>query len=385
MLYFLSWIKNVNYSEITSLCFSWVSVQFSRSVVSDSLWPHELQHAKPPCPSPTSRVHSDSCPLSRWCHPAISSSIVLFSSCPQSLPASESFPMSQLFAWGGQSTGVSALASVLPKKSQGWVYGVYGVYEFLSIWSHYLPQAGIKITGRNINNLRYADDATLMVESGKEVKSLLMRVKEDSEKAGLKFNIPKIKIMASGPITLWQIDGGKVETVTDFIFLGFKITVDSDCSHEMKRCLLLGSKVMINIDSVLKSRDTMLPTKVYIVKAMILPVVLYGRESWTIKKVEHQKTDAFELQCWWRLKSPLDSEEIQLVNPKGNQPWIFIERTDAEAEAPILWTTEQRADSLKRTLMLGKIEARRRRGATGWDGWRASPTQWRWVWANSGW
>ena len=382
MLYFLSWIKNVNYSEITSLCFSWVSVQFSRSVVSDSLWPHELQHAKPPCPSPTSRVHSDSCPLSRWCHPAISSSIVLFSSCPQSLPASESFPMSQLFAWGGQSTGVSALASVLPKKSQGWVYGVY---EFLSIWSHYLPQAGIKITGRNINNLRYADDATLMVESGKEVKSLLMRVKEDSEKAGLKFNIPKIKIMASGPITLWQIDGGKVETVTDFIFLGFKITVDSDCSHEMKRCLLLGSKVMINIDSVLKSRDTMLPTKVYIVKAMILPVVLYGRESWTIKKVEHQKTDAFELQCWWRLKSPLDSEEIQLVNPKGNQPWIFIERTDAEAEAPILWTTEQRADSLKRTLMLGKIEARRRRGATGWDGWRASPTQWRWVWANSGW
>ena len=137
-------------------------------------------------------------------------------------------------------------------------------------------QTGIKIARRNINNLRYVDDTTLMAESKEELKSLLMRVKEDSEKAGLKFNIPKIKIMASGPITLWQIDGGKVETVTDFIFLGFKITVDSDCSHEMKRCLLLGSKIMINIDNVLKSRDIMLPTKVRIVKAMVLPVVLYG-------------------------------------------------------------------------------------------------------------
>ena len=125
-----------------------------------------------------------------------------------------------------------------------------------------------------------------------------MRVKEASEKAGLKFNIPKIKVMASGPITLRQIDGGKVETVTDFIFLGFTITVDTDCSHEMKSCLLLGSKVMINIDSVLKSRDIMLLTKVHIVKAMVLPVVLYGCESWTIKKVEHQKVDAFELRHW---------------------------------------------------------------------------------------
>ena len=128
------------------------------------------------------------------------------------------------------------------------------------------------------------------------------------------------------------------------------------------RCLLLGSKVVINIDSLLKSRDIMLPTKVHIVKAIVLPVVMYGCESWTIKKVEHEKVDAFELWRWWRLKSPLDCKEIQPVNPKGNQPWIFIGRTDAEAEAPILWSTERRADSLKRTLILGKIEGRRRRG-----------------------
>ena len=158
-------------------------------------------------------------------------------------------------------------------------------------------QAGIKIAGRNINNLRYANDTTLMAES-EEPKSLLMKVKEESEKVGLKLNFQKTKIMASSHITSWEIDG---ETVADFIFLGSKITADGDCSHEIKRCLLLGRKVMTNLDSVLKSRDITLPTKVRLVKAMIFPIVMYGCESWTIKKAEHQRIDAFELRCWRRL------------------------------------------------------------------------------------
>ena len=144
-------------------------------------------------------------------------------------------------------------------------------------------QAGIKIAGRNINNLTYADDTTLMAESKEELKSHLMKVKEESEKVGLKLNIQKTKIMASGPITLWQIDG---ETVTDFIILGSNITADGDCSHKIKRCLLLGKRVMNNLDSILKSRDITLPTKVHLVKAMVFPVVLYGCKSWTIKKAE---------------------------------------------------------------------------------------------------
>ena len=144
-------------------------------------------------------------------------------------------------------------------------------------------QAGIKIAGRNINNLRYADDTTLMAESEEELKSLLMKVKVESEKVGLKLNIQKTKIMASGPITSWEIDG---ETVSDFIFGGSKITTDGDCSHEIKRCLLLGRKVMTNLDSIFKSRDTTLPTKVCLVKAMVFPVVMYGCESWTVKKAE---------------------------------------------------------------------------------------------------
>ena len=147
-------------------------------------------------------------------------------------------------------------------------------------------QAGIKIAGRNINNLRCADGTTLMAES-KELKSLLMNVKEESEKVGLMLNIQKTKIMASGPITSWEIDGETVETVADFIFLGSKITADGDCSYEIKRCLLLGRKVMTNLDNILKSRDITLPTKVHLVKAMVFPVVMYGCESWTIKKAEH--------------------------------------------------------------------------------------------------
>ena len=162
-------------------------------------------------------------------------------------------------------------------------------------------EVGIKIAGRNINNLRYADDNTLMGESEKELKRLLMKVKEKSEKVGLKLNIQKTKIMASGLITSRQIDGETVETVADFIFLGSKITADGDCSHEINKCLLLGRKVMINLDSILKSRDITLPTKVCLVKAMVFPVVMYGCESWTIQEAEHRRIDAFELWYWRRL------------------------------------------------------------------------------------
>ena len=156
-------------------------------------------------------------------------------------------------------------------------------------------QAAIKIAGRNINNLRYTDDTTLMAESEEELKSFLMKVKEESEKAGLKLNIQKTKIMASGPITSWQIDGETVETVTEFISLGSKITADGDCSHEIQRRLLLRRKAMTNLDSILKSKDLTLPTKVCLIKAMVFPVVMYGCESWTIKKAECRRTDAFEL------------------------------------------------------------------------------------------
>ena len=155
-------------------------------------------------------------------------------------------------------------------------------------------QTGIKIARRNINNLRYADDTTLMAESEEELKSLLMKVKEESEKVGLKFSTQKTEIMVSGPIASWQIDG---ETVADFIFGGSKITADGDCSHEIKRCLFLGREVMTNLDSILKSRDITLSTKVHLVKAVVFLVVMYGCESWTTKKAEHQRIDAFELWC----------------------------------------------------------------------------------------
>ena len=162
-------------------------------------------------------------------------------------------------------------------------------------------QAGIKIAGGNINNLKYADDTTLMAESEEKLKSFLMKVKEESEKVGLKLNIQKMKIMASGPITSWEIDGETVETVSDFIFGGSKITADGDCSHEIKRRLLLGRKVMTNLDSIFKSRDITLPTKVRLVKAMVFPVVRYGCECWTVKKADCRRIDAFELWCWRRL------------------------------------------------------------------------------------
>ena len=167
-------------------------------------------------------------------------------------------------------------------------------------------QAGIKIAGRNINNLRYAYDTTLLAKSEEELKSLLVKVKEEREKVGLQLNTQKTKIMASGPITSWQIDGEAVETVSDFILGGSKITADGDCSHEIKRRLLLGRKVMTNLDSILKRRDITLPTNVHLVKAMVFPVVMYGCESWTLKKAEYQKIDAFELWCWRRLLRVLE-------------------------------------------------------------------------------
>ena len=204
-------------------------------------------------------------------------------------------------------------------------------------------QAGIKIARRNIKNLRYADDTTFMAESEEELKSLL-RVKEESEKVGLKLNIQKTKIMASGPITSWEIDGETVKTVSDFIFWGSKITADGDCSHEIKRCLLLGREVMTNLDSIFKSRDITLPTKVRLVKARVFPVVMYGCKNWTVKKAECRRIDAFELWCWRRLlRVPLDCKDTQPVHPKGDQSWVFIGGTDVEAETPILWPPD--ADS----------------------------------------
>ena len=189
----------------------------------------------------------------------------------------------------------------------------------------YEAQAKIKTGGRNISNLRYADDTTLVAES-KELKSLLMKVKEESEKSGLKLNIQKTKIMASGPIISWQIDGETMETVTDFILGGSKMTANGNCSHEIKRCLLLGRKAMTNLDSILKSRDVTLPTKVCLVKAMVFPVVMYGCESWTIRKAECRRTDAFELWCWRRLlRVPLTAGRFNQSILKEISPGISLE------------------------------------------------------------
>ena len=220
-------------------------------------------------------------------------------------------------------------------------------------------QAGIKIAGKNINNLRYADDTTLMAESKEELKSLLMKVKEESEKIGLKLNIQKAQIMASSPITLWQIDGETMETVADFIFWGSKITADGDCSHEIKRCLLLGRKAMTNPDSILKNRDIALPTKVHLVKVLVFHVWKWKLdciESWVPKN-----------WCFWTvvlektLERPLDCKEIQPVHPKGDQSRIFIGSPDTEAEIQYFAHMIQRTGSLEKTLILEKIEGRRRR------------------------
>ena len=224
-------------------------------------------------------------------------------------------------------------------------------------------QAGIKIAGRNINNLRYADDTALMAESEEELKSLLMKVKEESEKVGLKLNIQKTKIMASGPISSWEIDGETVETVSDFIFGGSKITGDSDCSHEIKRHLLLGRKVMTNLDSILKSRDITLPAKVRLVKAMVFPVIMYGCESWTVKKAELWKFDAFELLCWRRLlRVPWTARRSNQSILKEISPGCSLEGLMLKLKLQYFGQLMRRDDSLEKTLMLGRIGGRRRRG-----------------------
>ena len=219
-------------------------------------------------------------------------------------------------------------------------------------------QAGIKIARRNINNLRYADDTTLTAES-EELKSLLMKVKEESEKFGLKLNIQKMKIAASGPITSWQIDWETMETLADFILGGSKITADDDCSHEIKGCLLLGRKSSTNLDSILKHRDITLPKKVCLVKAMVFPVVVYGCESWTIRKAECRRIDAFELWCWRRLL------RVPWTARRSNQS-ILKEISPEYSLGGLMLRLQYfghltRTDLLEKTLMLGKIESRRRR------------------------
>ena len=202
-----------------------------------------------------------------------------------------------------------------------------------------------------------------MAENEEELKSLLMKMKEESEKVGLKFIIQKTKIMASGPITSWQIDGETVETVADFISLGSKITADGDCSHEIKRRLLLGKKVMTNLDSILKSRDTTLPTKVHLVKAMVFPVVVYGCESWTVKKAEHQRIDAFELWCWRRLlRVPWTTRRSNQSIRREISPECSLEGLILKLKLQYFGHLMRRADSFEKTLMLGMIEGRRRRG-----------------------
>ena len=202
-----------------------------------------------------------------------------------------------------------------------------------------------------------------MAESEEELKSLLMKVKEESETVGLKLNIQKTKIMASGPITSWEIDGETVETVADLVFLGSKITAGSDCSHEIKRRLLLGKKVMTNLDSILKRRDITLPTKVHLVKAMVFPVVIYGCESWTIKKAERRRIDAFELWCWRRLLRVLwTGRRSNQSILKEISPECSLEGLMLRLKLQYFGHLMQRTDSLEKTLMLGKIEGRRRRG-----------------------
>ena len=224
-------------------------------------------------------------------------------------------------------------------------------------------QAGIKIAGRNINNLRYADDTALMAESEEELKSLLMKMKEESENVGLKLNIQETKIMASGPITSWQIDGETVETVSDFIFWGSKITADGDCSHEIKRCLLFGRKVMTNLDSIFKSRDITLPTKIRLVKAMVLPVVMYGCESWTVKKAELRRINAFELWFWKRLlRVPWVARRSNHSIIKESSPGCSLEGLMLKLKLQYFGYLMQRVYLLEKTLMLGGIGGRRRSG-----------------------
>ena len=217
-------------------------------------------------------------------------------------------------------------------------------------------QDGIKITGRNINNLRYTDDITLMAQSKEELKNLLLKVKEESEKVGLKLNIQKTKVIASGPITSWHVNGETMETVRDFIFRGSRITADGDCSHEIKRCLLLRWKVMTITGSILRSRDITLPTKVHLVKATAFPVVMYGCKSRSLKEFEHQIIDAFELWCWrrhlwvpWTVRRPNQSI-LKEISPEYSLEGLMTKQK-LWYFGHLMW----RSGSLEKTLMLGKI------------------------------
>ena len=237
-------------------------------------------------------------------------------------------------------------------------------------------QTRIKIAWRNISNLRHADDTILMAESEEELKSLLMKGKAESEKVGLKLNIQKTKIMASGPITSWEIVRETVETVSDFILCGSKITGDGDCSHEIKRHLLFGRKVMTNLDSILKSRDITWPTKVLLVKAMVFPVVMYACASWIVKKAERQRIDTFELWCWRRLlRVPWNAKRSNQSILKIS-PGCSLEELMLKLKLQYFGHLMQRVDSLEKSLMLGGIGGRRRGDDRGLDGWMASPTQW---------
>ena len=211
-----------------------------------------------------------------------------------------------------------------------------------------------------------------------------MKVKEESEKAGLKLNIQKTKIMASGSITPWQIDWETMETVTDFIFLGSKITADGDCGHEIKKRLLLGRKAMTNLDSILKSRDITLLTYVCIVKPVVFPAVMYGYESWTVKKDECPRIDGFELWCWRLLRVPWTARRANQSILKEISPEYSFKVLMLKLKLQYFGYLMRRTDSLEKTLMLGKIKGRRIRIDRGWDGWLAVPTWWTWVWANSG-
>ena len=224
-------------------------------------------------------------------------------------------------------------------------------------------QARIKIARRNINNLRYTDDAIVMAEREEQLKILLMKVKEESEKTGLKLNTQKTKIMASSPITSWQIDGETMETVTDFILGGSKITSDGEFSHEIKRHFLRGRKVMTNLHSILKSRDITFLTEVHLVKFMVFPIVMYGCETWTMMKTEHQRIDAFELWCWRRLlRVPWTARRPNQSILKEISPEYSLEGLMLKLKLQYFGHLMQRTDLLEKTLMLGKVEGRRRRG-----------------------
>ena len=225
-------------------------------------------------------------------------------------------------------------------------------------------QAGIRTARRNFNNLRHTYDTTLMAESEKEQKSLFMRAKEESGKAGLKLNIQKTKIMASGPITSWQIDRETMETVRDFNFLGSKISADGDCSHEIERCLLLGRKAMSYLDHILKSRDITWLTKVCLVKAVVFPVVMYGCESWPQRRLSAEKLMLLNCGVGEDSWESLDCQEIKSVNPKGNQSWILIVRTDAEAVTPILWPLDVKNWLIGKDLDSGKDWRQEEKGTT---------------------